>query len=628
MNLSRPVWLALLGLICAAGLALRWGESRLPVQYAQADYLLLGENLVSHRLLGDNENPGAFRGVLFPAVIALTKESWSPLALPFPRWQALISAAAVPAAALLGLLLGSPLGGLLAALLTALAPSLTAAVPGYNIEPFFGLLVMAVCAALLLWEKAPDPRGALLAGACLAVSLLCRSTLFLLPPFLLAVFQSHPRLRRLRGGWWALLAAAYLPLAPWAARNLWHFGSFSPFELGAANRNFFAASLGFIENNDGYGYQDVLAGRLDTAPLAANDPIVRIGGMAWENVHSDPSAYAVSTVKRFVFSLRLHWILWLLAGLFLYRRRKEDGPWLLAAVCLYFFAVHSPMSWEVRYFDPVLPCLCVLAGGGLAEIPARLGAPSLEGGRSPLPEGMGWLARSLAVLCAALYLLGAGYLAAEAAWGLLPCRMPESPLSQLRCAGQELVRGRDREASAALERARRLEGPDTHPDLRARILIAQGLLAKTPDRALLEQAVAVSSATVRREALALQDRGRLGQAAALFDVLVARDPARRAQALVMRGTTRVLAGDKKGALEDLSRALALDPASVAAHVNLGSLLESMGRCREALSHFRSAVREAESLPEDRIPGHYLALARLYHDRLEKGQGPASCARAK
>lgn len=619
--MRRGVWLALFGLICAVGLALRWGASRLPVQFAQADYLLLGENLVDHRLLGEEERPGAFRGILFPAVIALTKESWSPLRLPFPSWQALLSAAAVPAAALLGLLLGSPAGGLLAALLVALEPSLAAAVPGYNIEPFLGLLVLLVCAALLLWEKAAGRREALLAGAAIAVSLLCRSTLFLLPPFLLAVLRLHPRLRRLRGGWWALLAAAYIPLAPWALRNYWHFGAPTPFELRAANRNFYAASLGFVENNDGYGYQDVLAGRLDTAPLSANDPIERIGGMAWENVRQDPGAYAASTLKRFALSLRLHWVLWLLAGLFLYRRRRQDGPWLLAAVCLYFFAVHSPMSWETRYFEPIVPVLCALAGCGLAEL-LRLDAPS------PLPGGTAWLAKPLAAICLALYLLGTGYLAAEAAWKLLPCRVPASPLSQLRCAEDELSRGRGREAAAALDRARRLERPDTPAELRARILVAQGLLAKAPDRALLEQAVAVSSNTVHRLALSLQDGGRLPQAAALFDVLVDRDPARRAQALVMRGTGRVLAGDKKGALEDLAQAVALDPASVAAHVNLGSLLESLGRCREALSHFRLAVKSAEALPEDRIPGHYLALARHYRDRLERGQGPAACARGE
>ena len=626
--MRRGVWLALFGLICAVGLALRWGASRLPVQFAQADYLLLGENLVDHRLLGEEERPGAFRGILFPAVVALTKESWSPLRLSFPSWQALFSAAAVPAAALLGLLLGSPAGGLLAALLVALEPSLAAAVPGYNIEPFLGLLVLAVCAALLLWEKTAGRREALLAGAAIAVSLLCRSTLFLLPPFLLAVLRLHPRLRRLRGGWWALLAAAYIPLAPWALRNHWHFGAPTPFELRAANRNFYAASLGFVENNDGYGYQDVLAGRLDHSPLKANDPIERIGGMAWENVRRFPGAYAASTLKRFALSLRLHWVLWLLALFFLYRRRKEGGAWILGAVCLYFFAVHSPMSWETRYFEPIVPVLCALAGCGLAELPARLGAPSLEGGRSPLPEGIGWLAKSLALICLALYLLGTGYLAAEAAWKLLPCRMPASPLSQLRCADQELARGRDREAAAALDRARRLERPDTPAELRARVLVAQGLLPKAPDRALLEQAVAVSSNTVHRLALSLQDGGRLPHAAALFDVLVARDPARRAQALVMRGTGRVLAGDKKGALKDLTEAVALDPAGVAAHVNLGSLLESMGRCREALSHFRLAVKSAEALPEDRIPGHYLALARHYRDRLERGQGPAACARGR
>jgi tetratricopeptide (TPR) repeat protein len=642
MTMRRSLWLSLLGLICLCGLALRWAQSREPIRHAQADYLLLADNLISHRTLGENDRPTAFRSVLFPAVIALTREGWSPLRLPFPQWQALISAAAIPAAALLGLLVRSPLGGLLAALLVAVDPDLAAAVPSYNIEPFFGLLVLAVCAAVLCWNEKPGPRRAGLAGACIALSLLCRSSLFLLPPFLLAASAAIPALGRLRRGWAVLLAASYLPLAPWVARNYWHSRSFTPFEQGAADRNLYAASLGFLENIDGYGYQDVLAGRLDTAPLDSAGPAARIRDLAREEISQHPLSYAFSTMKRFVLSLRLHWLSWALAVLLLFWRRREAGPALLAAVALYFFAVHSPMSWEARYFDPVLPCLYTLAGCALAEAlgraARRLSAASREGRKSAdswRPAFPRRLAPALAVSCAALYLLATGYLAAEAAWGLLPCRMPESTLSLLRCAQQKLARGRDLEAAAGLERARRLERPDTHPELRARVLISQAFLgarlapAAPPAqaRSLLEQAVAVSSNTVRKQAIALQDQGQFRQAALLFDVLVARDP-RRAYALTIRGTGRVLAGDARSALEDLSQAVALDPSNIAAHLNLGALLESQGRCREALPHYRLAVQAAEELPEDQIPGYYLALARYYRDRLEQGRGPASCSGRK
>lgn len=611
--MRRGVWLSCLGLICLCGLALRWQKSGGPLLFARPDYTVLADNLVSHRLLGENDQPSAFRSPLFPSFIALTRESWFPVRIPFPRWQALLSAAAIPAAAWLALLIHSPLAGLLAALLVALDPRLIAEVPSYNIEPFFCLLVLAVCAALLCWERRPKAAGAALAGTAVALSLLCRSTLFLLPPFLLAVFCWSAELRRLRRGAALLLAASYLLLAPWTARNYRHFRAFLPLEQGAASRNLYAASLGYVENTPGYGYQDVLAGKLDTAPLASLGPVERMRDMALAGIREHPASYLASTLKRFVLALRLHWVLWLLACGLLFWKRRDPRPKLLAAVALYFFIAHSPMSWEPRYFEPVLPCLGVLAGCALAEA-WRRAARSPSAGLPPA-EPPGWLAAALAGVLAALHLLCAGYLGVEAAWLSFPCRVPASPLSLLRCAETQ-----DKASAAAgLQRALRLPGAD--PDIQARILIDQALM--DGDRGLLDQAMVASSQTVRQQAIALQGLKRFPEAALLMDELVVRGT-RRADALTVRGAQRALAGKPRPAWQDLSRAVALDPADIAARVNLGSLLESKGRCREALEQYRQAVTAAESLPDERIPGFYLALARYYRDRLEQGRGPAAC----
>jgi 4-amino-4-deoxy-L-arabinose transferase-like glycosyltransferase len=613
----RAVWPLLLGLVLAAGLAARWKASRGPLLFDRPDYVVLADNLVSHRLLGEDERPGAFRGVLFPAAIALTRESWFPLSLPFPRWQALLSAAAIPGAALLGLLAHSPLAGLLAAVLVACDPGLIGAAPSYHIEPFLGLLVLAVCLALLLWKQRPGAAGAGLAGACVGLSLLCRSTLFLLPPFLLLAASLVPALKGLRRGRTAFLAASYLLLAPWAARNAWHFRAFIPLEQGAASRNLYAASLGYVENVEGYGYQDVLAGRLDTDPLASSGPVDRMRDMALEHIRRQPLAYARSTAKRFVLSLRLRWWAWVLAALLLFWRRREADAALLGAVALYFFAVHSPMTWEARYFDPVLPALYALAGGALAEAWSRA-----RGRRPAAPKAApAWLRPALASACAALLSLGLGYLAAEAAWLKAPCRLPESRLSSLRCGQARLAGGDAAGARKAWERAWSLAQEDR--DVDARLLVAQGLLDGR--RELLDQAVAASSPTVRAQAIDLQERRRFPEAARLMDALVTRD-ARSADALTVRGAQRALAGEAAFALRDLQRAVALAPDDVAARVNLGALLESQGRCSEALAQYRRAAAAAENLPESKIPGFYLALARLYRDRLEAGRGPDACRR--
>ena len=64
-----------------------------------------------------------------------------------------------------------------------------------------------------------------------------------------------------------------------------------------------------------------------------------------------------------------------------------------------------------------------------------------------------------------------------------------------------------------------------------------------------------------------------------MDALVALKT-RTADALTLRGTQHVLAGNALPAWEDLSRAVALDPDDIAARVNLGALLESKGRCQK------------------------------------------------
>ena len=234
-----------------------------------------------------------------------------------------------------------------------------------------------------------------------------------------------------------LFAVSYFLLAPWTVRNYRHFRAFLPFEQGAAYRNLYAATLGFVENTAGYGYQDVLAGELDTTPLASSDPVQRMRDMALASIRENPLPYLGSTVKRLVLAFRLHWLLWGLTVLLLFWRPRDPRPQLLAAVAFYFVAVHSPMSWEPRYFEPILPCLYALAGCSVAEALRRAARLPQTTPLSP-PH---WLTSALTALLLALHLLCAGYLGAEAAWLSLPCRMPESPLSLLRCAETKLARG-------------------------------------------------------------------------------------------------------------------------------------------------------------------------------------------
>lgn len=137
-----------------------------------------------------------------------------------------------------------------------------------------------------------------------------------------------------------------------------------------------------------------------------------------------------------------------------------------------------------------------------------------------------------------------------------------------------------------------------------------GLEFMLAERGLLEPAtfslsidVDGAPAAVRAGVAALQ-RG-VGAAAIGHLVLAVEaaqtgDPALPADLLGGLGVARFLVGDVSGALDDLSRAVELEPTSAAHHINLACALEAAGRRAEALDEARRAVSLAGDLPEARF----------------------------
>ena len=82
--------------------------------------------------------------------------------------------------------------------------------------------------------------------------------------------------------------------------------------------------------------------------------------------------------------------------------------------------------------------------------------------------------------------------------------------------------------------------------------------------------------------------GRYGEAAGEFEAAVAADPT-SARALINLGTALAQLGDLDAAIVRFEEALAIDPEQATAHFNLGSTLVSMQRPDEALPHLQAVV---------------------------------------
>lgn len=271
-------------------------------------------------------------------------------------------------------------GGLVCALAAA-AVSLWLPAPHDPEQVFFTLLILLWLNLEAAREAAPGPLASLLSGLALGVTLLTRSTLFLLPP-LMAALQlrgSRPRAALLKEAALFLLGA-YALLVPWARLNHFVYGKFVPFEYGRADSNVITGVLGSVYTME--GNPRALAG------LSRDE-----NALAWaaRRVAESPLAYAGSTLKRVWHILLIYPLLALLAAAALLYLRRSAPPGA-AAVTLYFIAVHSLMSIELRYFYPLAYLLALLAAAGLCGA-LRLPAP---------PAGTGAAAARLALLPALL----------------------------------------------------------------------------------------------------------------------------------------------------------------------------------------------------------------------------------
>ena len=619
-----------LALIFVLGAALRIQRAHEPTSNFD-DYTRLGSSLRVGGILcfTREDHPSARRGALYPSFLALF-QSAGPEG---PRWAKIaLSSGEILMAGALGTLITTPLSGLLAALLVAVHPTLTRSCTLNNIEPFYGFFVLAAAWSLAFWLHRPSPRRAWLAGFFVSVSLTCRSVLFAFPIALCCgIWILQKKFLPGRKQAIAFLVSSYIFLLPWIARNAFHIGVFIPFEQNLITDTLSATSLGLTEFPPEQGYVDGLAHAWGCGAQGNNRDKCLIT-TATRRIMAHPFLYVGSCVSRFLYAVKLHYALILLALLSFVFYRNNPKLNAIGILCVYFVTIYAPFALVPRFFEPIIPCLLVLDGCALAGSLERLwaGAPFLKSrlGARRRP----WTCIALPIVVASLYLASIGYLARESALITFPCLLPETALSLFRCGRAREKGGQTEKAAACYEKALTRPGArqSLDPVLLAKLAIHLGLCRwrLAPDRPsivpLIDEAVALSPEVVHDQAMTLQDERDIAGTRLLLARLIKLYP-KSGDYLVDRGIVSFLHGRKNDGIQDFERAALVDPKNVRALYHFGFAREWRHDMGPALQAYTLAGRlgleqQHKTLFFNSSLNHYVQLA---EDARKKFSGPGN-----
>lgn len=406
MNLlrRRAVWLLALAfaLRVAAG---AWWEARLPegarFGFGDSDgYWRLGQALAQGKPYQYGSDR-VFRAPGYPLILsALFRLTGGETPTFTARlWTAAFSSLLVVGVYWLALTLFDARAALLAALGAAVYPLLAAMGMLLLSEgPFCAVVPFQLACWVRGWQTADARRAAawlLAAGALAGAAALIRPDWLLFTPFAigLAVLFSPDRKRHLMAGGWLLLGLC-LVMTPWWTRNYRVTGHFVPTTLQVG------ASL-----YDGLGPQATGASQMDFVPILADklrrqeagknlppegfeyrfDQYLRRLSIHWAKAHPG-EALRLAGVK-----LARMWNIWpnearfqsplvragmtvtylplMVLGLWgAWAFRRRGWPYLLCLVpAAYLTLLHLVFVSSIRYRQPALPSLIVLAAGLVAE---------------------------------------------------------------------------------------------------------------------------------------------------------------------------------------------------------------------------------------------------------------------
>ena len=407
--------------------------------YALADplseqYFEIGRSAAHTLRIAEGRTPTALRNILYPSLIALAEWLWRPLI--FGKLRLLL---AVLSTFIVGIVwrIGrthSRFCGLLAALLVAFDPAQIDYCRITDVYVFFSFLLALAAWAMVRWSRKPTDRNLAWFGIAVAMSLNCRSTLSLFPFFLLGIIwtwswasgdAAQTYWHGLKRNLWILLAACFLPSAPWLVRNAFQFHAFIPFEKGLTAEALFSSSLGIVGSQETQ-VAWALSEQFNPALAGAVGDKREIGmrRLAIDNILSDPIRYLASSIRRLKAILgyesrpRLHLLdgwdrVYFLVLPILVAIPILSGNFtmsLLGFLVLYYVGIHATMPVRPAHFVPLGPLLAVLSAGALSAAtpwtkPSRRDDPLAAASRADSKAFLILMSIPLALYAVALFLI-------------------------------------------------------------------------------------------------------------------------------------------------------------------------------------------------------------------------------
>ncbi len=372
-------------------------------------YRALAQNLVAHGVLGQGDAPSAYRPPLYPLMLAALASAGMLNNAAIACLHVALGTATVWLVIVLGQQWKLGRWRFLAGLLLALDPLLLKQSSLVMTETLAALLATAALVGLSAVVERPTARRALLAGALLALGVLCRPVFapwLAVAPLCLAMLlpTGVPRWRCPA----LLIVAAAIVLAPWTVRNVWCFGrpivstTHGGFTLLLANNPQYYEHLRSAPQLpwDGAEFtRGILAGR-EISPRGRPDESrndAREYALAWEYIREQPSLFVRASAYRLsrlwgVLPLsladeptaardaRYATALWYtlefvlaLVGCWSLGRQLWRSAWLFGvALVVCVTLVHTVYWTDLRMRAPAMPVVVLVAAAGASWVAVRV----------------------------------------------------------------------------------------------------------------------------------------------------------------------------------------------------------------------------------------------------------------
>jgi len=264
-----------------------------------------------------------------------------------------------------GALLGGTGGGIVAVLFFHAAMLFGETGAEWTYPQNWYAVLLTLCAGASAWRALSGSLAASSAlGAALGTAALFRSPLAGFPFLLLLLDAWRERRLPARGREFVVIAVPVAFLLAWAAFNRAVGGAWAVFEQGPPLNNVITGAAGLVSTVSGDW-------RLCLPDIPDAGGGVETLRWALTEMLGNPLRTAAAVGGRFRLAFSLHPLLFLLAGLGLWRGRRLAQVRAAAWLGAYFLGVHVLFSVRSDYFVPLWPLLAALAAPLAAAAPER-----------------------------------------------------------------------------------------------------------------------------------------------------------------------------------------------------------------------------------------------------------------